>query len=178
MKATKWTAKGLATLLIVVGVAVIVVGAGGILSNMLKITTHVSAGELSQVDVEGEVDYAGEDHLNLPINDGPVVMGVVYDTGIYRRTAVDLGEVVVHFEIAKTGIAVGDVEVQYWAGTGTPPAGSWVTLVMTQGTNVLTGTIGSTGGVVMNAGYAGTTSVLVEFSATGDYVTTIWLTGI
>jgi hypothetical protein len=156
-------------LAIVVGLAMIVGAA--LLSNVVVIKTHVSEAKLTQVDVVTNTAMGG-DYPNLPIGEGDVGIGIAYDTGINLNSSVTLGNVTVHFEIAKASIAWSDVTVQYWSGA------AWLALTMTLNTSAgkLVGIFGPAGGFPVVAVYDVTTNLLVTFNATGDYVTTISLT--
>lgn len=172
MKATKWTMKSLATLLVVVGVAMVVVAAGALLSNVLTVKTHVSETVMSQENINTTA-YGGSDHQNLSLADGPAARNITYDTGIRTISAVAMNGVIFKFEVTKaTTINTTDVTVQYWETQGTP---MWVTLPMTVDSGKLVGTFGPSVGFNIPANYDAVTPFLVTFHAKGDYVTTAWL---
>ena len=170
MKATKWTAKTLASLLLIVGVAMVVVAAGALLSNVLTIQTHVHEAVMSQENVL-TVGLGGTEHPDLPIGEGDVSKGVTYDTGIRTVSTGALVGVTFKFTIAKVGISVADVSVQYWE----PASTSWIALTMTDAGETLTGYFGPAGGFDIPANYNVMTPFLVTFITMGDYTTSTWL---
>ena len=176
MKATKKMTPIVAMIAIVCGLAMVVAGAG-ILSNTLTVTTHVKGAELSQVDID-TTHFCAYDNPNLPMSGGDASIGTVYDYGIRLTSAMALGDVVVHYEIAKTGIDKTDLTVSY--GVDPTPElpsngdGIWLSMMdgMTDNGNTLTGTFP----VTVGAGYDATMFFTVQYNATGDYVATVYLT--
>jgi hypothetical protein len=176
MKATKWTAKTLASLLVVVGVAMVVVAAGVFISNTLIINNHVTGLTLTQVPTvfgataTGVYYGLGPNCIELPIGTGNVSMGVTYLTGINLTSPSNwAGPATAHFQIAKTGISIGDITVRYGNRDGSP---NLIVMTMTDLGNTLVGTLGL-GDVPPS--YGATLVVVINYSTPGDYAITMWM---
>lgn len=72
----------------------------------------------------------------------------------------------VQFTINKTGIAVGDVVLEYQAG------GTWYVLTLVDNGDVLTGVFGPSGGFPVPSGYNETTPLRATFNTVGIYYAT------
>lgn len=149
------------TLLIVAGLALVVIGAGGLISNSLQVPTDVSDTpvSLAQTVVLTEGIGGESEHLALSAS---VTRGVTYDTGVEIVSIADAGNAELRVVVAKLGISVGDVSVRYFDGA------VWQDTTMIDQGDTLMGALPD---VVVTNGYYSIVMFLITFNLAGHYDT-------
>jgi hypothetical protein len=146
----------------VLAVAMVVAGAGLVISNELNAFNHVEDG-ITLSFAEGMfpeyTDWAP----------GTVHRNVTYDLGVRLESSINEDAILVFVEVTKaTGINVSDLTVQYWDGI------AWLPLTFIDGGDSLIASFGPGDGFPVTEGYDVTTQFIVTYSVNGDYDITLW----
>jgi len=149
------------TLLVVAGLALVVIGAGGLISNSLQIPIDVSDTpvSLSKTVVLTEGIGGESEHLALSAS---VARGVTYDTGVEIVSIADAGSAELRVVVAKLGISVSDVTVKYFDGA------VWQIMTLIDQGDTLMGALPD---VVVTNGYYSIVVFLFTFNLSGHYDT-------
>ncbi len=148
------------TLLLVVGVAMTVIAAGALVSNVLSIPTEVSDTPVQLTEVTVNSGVGGE--MDRPALSASVVRGVTYDAGVMVNSTADVGSAELRITIEKISINATDVAVKYYDGV------IWQTLGLTDAGDFLFGALPD---VILNEGDGYTVILLFTFEVSGSYVT-------